>query len=384
MEGAASSPWYGRALQGAAAIAYRRGTYDAAISHLDAAARVAMETGNVDLAAAVTLLLGNVAFDHGDLESALDQYRLGLQKYRTTGNEEGIADARAKQGLVLTALGNLDDAAEALNEALEIGRRLDRPIWSATAIGRLAFLDQLRGDLDGAERRVTEILPIQRQLNPITAVATLWCGATVARDTGAYPLAAERYRESLELRWQWGERRGIAEAIAGIAELAILSGHGEAGLRLFGGLETMRAIVGVPGYRWEQSHRDHALAGARRQLGQRAFDRAYGAGRSLSREETFRLAIEIADQIECPDIAPVAPPTVAAAQAELPHLTSRELEVLRSLAQGLSDREIGQMLFISPRTVARHLHSIYQKLEVTSRSGATAFAHRNGLIDQQS
>jgi DNA-binding NarL/FixJ family response regulator len=46
----------------------------------------------------------------------------------------------------------------------------------------------------------------------------------------------------------------------------------------------------------------------------------------------------------------------------------------------LTDREIGEQLYISPRTVARHLHSIYQKLDVTSRSAATAFAHREGLV----
>lgn len=383
MADAALSPWYGRALQGASAIAYRRGKYEAAVSRANAALRIAETTGNADLAAGATLLLGNVAFDHGDLETALEHYRFGGAKYRETKNEEGIADARAKQGLVLAGLGDLDAAATALGEALEIGRRLNRPIWVATAIGRLSFVDQLRGDLESAEQRVTEILPVQRLLNPITAVATLWCGATVARDARNYPLAASRYRESLELRWQWGERRGVSEAVAGIAELAVLAGQLEAGARLFGGVETMRAIVGVPGYRWEQSRRDQALSSARQQLGPRVFDQAYTAGLSMSREESVRLAMELADQIEYPELLPVDVVVESPEQSDLPNLTTRELEVLRSLALGLSDREIGNMLFISPRTVARHLHSIYQKLDVSSRSGATAFAHRNGLIEPQ-
>jgi len=53
-------------------------------------------------------------------------------------------------------------------------------------------------------------------------------------------------------------------------------------------------------------------------------------------------------------------------------LTARERDVLKALANGLTDREIADQLFISPRTVERHLHAIYQKLDVSSRSAATA------------
>jgi DNA-binding NarL/FixJ family response regulator len=60
-------------------------------------------------------------------------------------------------------------------------------------------------------------------------------------------------------------------------------------------------------------------------------------------------------------------------------LTTRELDVLRLLASGRSDREIGTALFISPRTVSRHLQNIYAKLDVNSRTAAAAYAHRHGL-----
>ena len=60
-------------------------------------------------------------------------------------------------------------------------------------------------------------------------------------------------------------------------------------------------------------------------------------------------------------------------------LSERELEVLRLLAAGRSNREIGDDLFISPATAARHVANIYAKLGVESRAEATAFAHRQGL-----
>ena len=60
-------------------------------------------------------------------------------------------------------------------------------------------------------------------------------------------------------------------------------------------------------------------------------------------------------------------------------LTARELEVLRLVARGLTDAEVADELFISPRTVGTHLTSIYSKLNVRSRTEATRFAVENNL-----
>ncbi|WP_353711459.1 LuxR C-terminal-related transcriptional regulator [Arthrobacter sp. K5] len=60
-------------------------------------------------------------------------------------------------------------------------------------------------------------------------------------------------------------------------------------------------------------------------------------------------------------------------------LTARETEVIRLVADGLSNRDIAVELFISEKTVARHLSNIFTKLGLTSRSAATAYAYRHGL-----
>jgi DNA-binding CsgD family transcriptional regulator len=62
-------------------------------------------------------------------------------------------------------------------------------------------------------------------------------------------------------------------------------------------------------------------------------------------------------------------------------LSPREIEVLRLVAQGLTDAEIGDQLFISRRTVSGHLQSIFNKSGASSRAAATAFAFEHGLID---
>ena len=61
-------------------------------------------------------------------------------------------------------------------------------------------------------------------------------------------------------------------------------------------------------------------------------------------------------------------------------LTEREVEVLRLVAQGLTDAQVAERLVISPRTVNAHLRTIYSKLNITSRHAATLFAIRQQLI----
>ena len=60
-------------------------------------------------------------------------------------------------------------------------------------------------------------------------------------------------------------------------------------------------------------------------------------------------------------------------------LTSRELEVLRLLADGMSNQEIAGELFISPKTASVHVSNIYAKLGVESRVAAATTAHALGL-----
>ena len=62
------------------------------------------------------------------------------------------------------------------------------------------------------------------------------------------------------------------------------------------------------------------------------------------------------------------------------HLTRRELDVLRLVAEGHTDREVADALVISPRTVNRHLSNIFVKLDVPGRAAAVAYAIRQGLV----
>jgi DNA-binding CsgD family transcriptional regulator len=71
--------------------------------------------------------------------------------------------------------------------------------------------------------------------------------------------------------------------------------------------------------------------------------------------------------------------TVAANRPVAGGLSARELEVLRLVAAGMTNRAIAETLVISEKTVARHVSNIFTKLDLSTRSAATAYAYEHGL-----
>jgi DNA-binding CsgD family transcriptional regulator len=81
-----------------------------------------------------------------------------------------------------------------------------------------------------------------------------------------------------------------------------------------------------------------------------------------------------------PDVARVDSLSRRASSAAIHGLTPRELQVLRRVAAGATNRAIGRELFISEKTVDRHVSNIFTKLAVSSRAAATAFAYEHQLL----
>lgn len=90
--------------------------------------------------------------------------------------------------------------------------------------------------------------------------------------------------------------------------------------------------------------------------------------------------IEIVDAGDAPDAVVVGPIDPAGdAETQIP-LTARELEVLALLAEGASNKLIGQRLGISPHTAKFHVASLLDKLDAVSRTDAVAHAARIGVL----
>jgi DNA-binding NarL/FixJ family response regulator len=124
--------------------------------------------------------------------------------------------------------------------------------------------------------------------------------------------------------------------------------------------------VGAPLQPAEQTQFDCDVAAVRAELSEVAFSQAWQTGRSLPLDAA---------------VAEVLAEAGAAAPASPNHnLSERELDVLRLLARGMPDREIGAQLFISPATVMTHVKHIHTKLGVHTRGAAVDYAIRHGLL----
>jgi DNA-binding NarL/FixJ family response regulator len=108
------------------------------------------------------------------------------------------------------------------------------------------------------------------------------------------------------------------------------------------------------------------------------------ACRALDDEDTAALELEaarsaFADLGAAPDVARLDS-VGDAGRVDAQGLTERELEVLRHLAAGQTNKAIAADLVLSERTVDRHVSNIFTKLGVSSRTAAAAYAHRNRLV----
>nr|MBA3277114.1 hypothetical protein [Chloroflexia bacterium] len=148
--------------------------------------------------------------------------------------------------------------------------------------------------------------------------------------------------------------------------LACLRHDHEAAVRLFTATEGPRHV-----YEPEVSIANRGLERARNALGAERFAAARGRGLRLSPRD---IDAEIARLLE-----PAAEAVASGISAADTLLSQREREVLQLLAQGMSNQEIADALFISVRTAANHVGSILAKLNLGSRTAAVAWTIRHGL-----
>jgi DNA-binding NarL/FixJ family response regulator len=98
-----------------------------------------------------------------------------------------------------------------------------------------------------------------------------------------------------------------------------------------------------------------------------------GTAATASFEAAVRLFDQIGARLDAHEVLAHSKPALPAG------LTEREVEVLRLVAGGLTNNEIASELFLSAKTVSRHLSNIFTKIGVSSRAGATAFAFEHHL-----
>jgi non-specific serine/threonine protein kinase len=312
-----------------------------------------------------------------DVESAVLEHAAtaNLAIWRELGDAWRIADALRTLGMVLTTLGDHERAAPVLAEAATRLDGLGETFFAVVARLHLGVAALEIGDAARAETILKEQLPLVRRAGRQWAVSyALLLLGQVAATRGDPTTAAARYAESLAL---WGERAAswnqLIETLFAVARLVGAHGQPVAAARLLAATAALAQTVGHGVLPQERAQNRRAAEEARLALGEAVFEVAWGAGRMLSRTQAVAEAHAALAAVRA-HVAPVD------AVGNACGLTPRELEVLRLVADGHSDRAVAAALFIGPSTVRAHLTNAFAKLEVGSRTAAVAAARRLGIL----
>ena len=176
--------------------------------------------------------------------------------------------------------------------------------------------------------------------------------------------------ESLTIHVQLGDRWRAVSVLESIAGRCAGSAPADAA-RLLAASHRLRQALTAPVPPAERPAHDAALASSQAAFGAAGFAQRWDEGLTLSLDAAVELARQAAGQLR-----PAGSATVAGARYGL---TEREVAVLRLIGEGLTNRQIGQRLFISTGTAAVHVSNILRKLGVTGRIQAATIAHELGL-----
>ncbi|HEY7031505.1 MAG TPA: LuxR C-terminal-related transcriptional regulator [Thermomicrobiales bacterium] len=325
---------------------------------------------------------GMLAHYAADDARAIPWLEESLALYRTTSHRWGLAFTLTILGIVAEDSGDYDRAAALFAEGLVHARAADAPVETGLLLFHLGIVAWGRGDRARADALLDEALAVQQASGDLAygAAESLAFLGLFACERGELLRSVEMQRESLSLQLELGSEEILAVNLANVAMLALADRRPAVAARLFGAAVGQREAIGNPFKLPERAVYDRAIATARSVLRDDDFAAAWDAGRALSLTEAVAEAFAALDETgsqATTGAAPSRPPS--AAPGSFAGLTSRELEVLRLLVEGCSDREIAEALFISPRTAQVHVAHIFTKLNVGTRSAAVAAALRAGF-----
>jgi DNA-binding CsgD family transcriptional regulator len=261
-------------------------------------------------------------------------------------------------GEVRRLRGEWDAAEEAYRRAAENGC----PTQPGLSLLRLA-----QGDVDaasaGVRRALTEVTATPDRLDLLKAAVTIYL------EDGKTEAAGDAVAEFEETAGEMPTP--VIEAEASAARGALALSEGDAG----SALPLLRRAVGA----WREQDAPHEVAKLNVLIGQAC--RALGDHDGAQLE--FSAARETFERLGArPDLAQLDRIVAATdADSETHGLTQREIEVLRAIAQGKSNRAIANELHLSERTVHRHVSNIFTKLDVDSRTAAVACAIKQRIVE---
>jgi non-specific serine/threonine protein kinase len=355
------------ALLGAGTLAWRQADCAAARTHLNESVELWRESTDTHGLAEALHVSGHVHFDQCDYSAARVLFGDSYDTFRLANDTLGALPLLGDLGLVAYHERDYDTAQRLTHESLNAFRDHGLTDRIAGALNVLGDLALLAGDVSDATTYYEESLALWRQLRGVPGIASALhkLGQVSRRSEGA-GRARAFLAESLALQRELGNQQGVAECLAA---LAATMGDGERpdlAAQVFAASSALLARIGVPLAPVDQITLDADIAAARARVEPSIWDAAWAAGKTLSMADAATLAL-LAPSTAAPSPGPTAP------------LSPRERDVTQLICDGLTNREIAQVLSITEKTVGSHIDHIMTKLGLRSRTLIAVWAIDNGL-----
>lgn len=306
--------------------------------------------------------LGTVAIIVGELDVARGHIEESLSIATEDGKGPGIAWSLIHLAEVMIAQGDHAVAQEQYQAALEIPPGMaDRGRYAAVRAGRGRIALQ-QGDYATARRHHEASLAVYREVCDRSGISgNLVSLARIALAVGNHSQGAEQLSEALKNAIEDGAPLLLLQVMAGIAELFIEKGDLVDAVRL-AALVAQHPASSAEFRRFAET----LLNSSKVSLVTAKRDTISGREKP---DDLIKLGEQLAKQLSSPPAQPL-----------VEGLSERELEILRLVGEGKSNREIAQELFLALGTVKSHLHNILQKLDASNRTQAVARARELHLL----
>jgi predicted ATPase/DNA-binding CsgD family transcriptional regulator len=318
--------------------------------------------------------LGLLARNTGQLDEAMAAAEECQLLARELDDILAEATAAALIGYIALAQGAYDRAESFSRRSIAL-REQSAVGWHVaimqSSLGQIAYG---RGDLEVAIGELQEALATQRQAgDPFEIAHISGYLALVHCEQGRFQEAAALLAEALPVWQDLNNQENLSEWLAHLATLSAACGSPRVGASLLASASTLRDAVGHAFSIPERATYERTEQSLRDTLGGVEFAHAWQAGAAMSAQQAVADASAFLETL-------LATGTAGDERAQVPFgLTSRELDVLRLLVDGQSDKEIADALFIGTRTVETHVGNVLAKLGVRNRAEAAVLATRNGL-----
>lgn len=293
---------------------------------------------------------------HGAWQEALDEAQRACTRLADPAGQPYAGVAYYQLGELYRLRGELKRADEAYRRASQFGRK-PHP--------GLALLRLAQGEVEAADTAIRHVLQEARGIR--SRVQLLRGGVEIMLASHDLPAARSAAEELDRIAREHDALFLRAASAQACGAVALAAGDTSAAVGLLRDAWTA----------WRELDAPYELAQVRTLLGL-----AYRTlGDNDGAQMEFEAAQEAFDRLgAAPDAARVAALLTPASARASGGLTGRELEVLRLIAAGKTNRMIATELAISEKTVARHVSNIFTKLDLPSRSAATAYAYSHKLL----